>query len=160
MCHELLGERTVEALDGAIHLGAPRVGVVVAYGEILARIVEEVSELTAIVRLYLGDLEGSNGNELCEEVCSRLGRVIGIRAAESELPVYIDGGVDVSLGTVHEPDDRIKLDTSFVLLRSSQLLLYDTSSFSNLSCSCKQGHLSVLWQESSCLEVREYSPRL
>ncbi len=73
MLDEVFRERPVEPLDGTIHLGTPRVGVVVANLELETRIMEEVGKLGSIVGLYLTNRERSDLDELREKVCGSLG---------------------------------------------------------------------------------------
>jgi hypothetical protein len=71
MLYEAFRQGAIESFNGAIHLGAPWVRVVVADVELGTRIVEQVCKLTAIVGLYFCNGEWGNFNELLEEVgCS------------------------------------------------------------------------------------------
>lgn len=70
--YEPFRNRSVESLDGTVHLGAPWVRVVVANVEFCARIVEMVGKLAAVVGLYFRDGERNDFNKLCQEVCGSL----------------------------------------------------------------------------------------
>ena len=95
--NEVLRDRSIEPLNGTIHLGAPWVGVVVSDTESLTGSMEVVGKLRAIVCLYLRYLEWCYGNEFGEEVCCGLGGMLHVCSPEGKAVFEVDGGVDVAL---------------------------------------------------------------
>lgn len=80
----------------------------------------------------------------------------GVRTTKGKTIFEVDGGVDVSLSAANEAHDSVDLESSFFL--GTTYSLHDTtSSLVHSSGATLHRHLSVLWQQSSLLEVREYA---
>lgn len=152
---EVLGERPIEPLDGAVHLGAARVAVVVADAETHTRIVEEMCELASVVGLDLLNRERGDRDELLQKVRCGLGRMARVRSREGELPFDVDGGVDVAFGALREPYDGIDLKTLLVLLRTADLWLCHSRSLVYFSCTSLKRYLSIPREQASFLEVEK-----
>ena len=152
---EAFGERTVEALDVGIHLGASWVRVEVGQAESGAGCLEEKGELRAVVSLELIDSEGAYFNHFLEEVGGTCRGVARVCSGEGELPLHIDSREDVPLHPVDEADNGIELHTALHLpaeLRAAYLRGFCMPAGLRL-----EGELAVLRQETTLLQAADHS---
>jgi hypothetical protein len=150
---EVLGERTIEAFNGAVHAGRARVRVEVDKTECLARFFEPECELAPVVGLELGDRKGADLDNLLEEVRCRYRGMGTVRSGERESSLHVDCGQDVPFGAVDEPYHRIELHapavgaTLFLPLSSALLVMP--------SASCVEGETGGSLQDPPLGEVAD-----
>jgi len=118
-CDELVVECTIESFDERIHLGTPRIRVVVNDSKLGTCVTEQKLELAAVVCLYFSDRYRRDLPEKCKEVSRGLRRVRSVPVGKGDAVLHIDRREYIRLHTIDESHHGIDLKST--LFSASEL---------------------------------------